>query len=78
MTRPARARINLRALQHNFSRVQQAAAQSNIMAIIKANAYGHGLVRTAQALPAAAAFGVACLDEAISLLNQTRLKRVKG
>jgi alanine racemase len=37
------------------------------MAIIKANAYGHGLVRMAQALPAADAFGVACLDEAISL-----------
>lgn len=67
MSRPARARINLQALQHNYSLVQQAAPDSHIMAIIKANAYGHGLVRTAQALPAAAAFGVACLDEAISL-----------
>jgi len=67
MTRPARACINLQALQHNFSRVQQAAPHSKIMAIIKANAYGHGLVRMAQALPAADAFGVACLDEAISL-----------
>ena len=67
MTRPVRARINLQALQHNFSRVQQAAPHSKIMAIIKANAYGHGLVRVAQALPAADAFGVACLDEAISL-----------
>jgi alanine racemase len=67
MTRPVRARINLRALQHNFSRVQQAAPNSKIMAIIKANAYGHGLVRIAQALPAAAAFGVACLEEAIAL-----------
>jgi alanine racemase len=67
MTRPARARINLQALQHNFSRVQQAAPHSKIMAIIKANAYGHGLVRVAQALPDADAFGVACVDEAISL-----------
>jgi alanine racemase len=67
MTRPARARIDLRALQHNFSRVQRAAPDSQVMAIIKANAYGHGLVRVAQALPQAAAFGVACLDEAISL-----------
>ena len=67
MTRPARARINLHALQHNFSRVRQAAPHSHIMAIVKANAYGHGLVRVAQALPAADAFGVACLDEAISL-----------
>ena len=67
MTRPARAHINLQALQHNFSRVQQAAPRSKVMAIIKANAYGHGLVRIAQALPGADAFGVACVDEAISL-----------
>jgi alanine racemase len=67
MTRPARAHINLQALQHNFSRVQQAAPHSRIMAIIKANAYGHGMVRVAQSLPDADAFGVACIDEAISL-----------
>jgi alanine racemase len=67
MTRPARAHINLQALQHNFSRVQQAAPHSRIMAIIKANAYGHGMVRVAQSLPDADAFGVACVDEAISL-----------
>ena len=67
MSRPARARINLQALQHNFSLVQQAAPDSRIMAIIKANAYGHGLISIAQSLPAAAAFGVSCLDEAIAL-----------
>ena len=67
MSRPVRARINQQALQHNFSLVQQAAPDSQIMAIIKANAYGHGLVNIAQSLPAAAAFGVSCLDEAIAL-----------
>jgi len=67
MTRPARAHINLQALQHNFSCVQQAAPNSKTMAIIKANAYGHGMIRVAQALSDADAFGVACLDEAISL-----------
>jgi alanine racemase len=67
MTRPARAHINLQALQHNFSRVQQAVPHSKIMAIIKANAYGHGMIGVAQSLPDADAFGVACLDEAISL-----------
>lgn len=67
MSRPARARINLQALQHNFSSVQQSAPDSRIMAIVKANAYGHGLIRTAQSLPEAAAFGVSCLDEAIAL-----------
>jgi len=67
MTRPARARIDLQALQHNFSRVRQSAPRSKIMAIIKANAYGHGLVSSARALPDADAFGVATLDEAIEL-----------
>jgi alanine racemase len=67
MTRPAQARINLRALQHNFSHVKQAAPGRQVMAIIKANAYGHGLISVAQALPDADAFGVACMEEAISL-----------
>lgn len=67
MTRPARAQINLANLQHNFSRVTQAAPNSRVMAIIKANAYGHGLVQVAQALTAADAFGVVGLDEAIGL-----------
>jgi alanine racemase len=67
MSRPARARINLQALQHNFSLVQHVVPDSQVMAIVKANAYGHGLISIAQALPAAAAFGVSCLDEAIAL-----------
>jgi alanine racemase len=67
MTRPARARIDLAALQHNFQCVQQAAPGSRVMAIVKANGYGHGLVDVARALPEADAFGVVTLDEAISL-----------
>jgi alanine racemase len=67
MTRPARARINLQALRHNFTRVRQAAPGSRTMAIIKANAYGHGTVEVARSLPEADAFGVACMEEAIAL-----------
>jgi alanine racemase len=67
MTRPARACINLPALQHNFNRVNQSAPASQVMAIIKANAYGHGLTRIARSLPRADAFGVACVSEAITL-----------
>jgi alanine racemase len=67
MTRPTRARIDLRNLQHNFSRVQDSAPGSRVIAVIKANAYGHGLVRVAQALDAADAFGVVGLEEAITL-----------
>jgi alanine racemase len=67
MTRPTRAHIDLRNIQHNFNRVQELAPASRIMAVIKANAYGHGLVRIAQALNPADAFGVVGLEEAITL-----------
>ena len=67
MTRATRAVINLSALRHNLSIAKRHAPDSRIMAIIKANGYGHGSVAVAQALHQADAFGVACLDEAINL-----------
>ena len=67
MTRATRAVINLSALRHNLSISRRHAPDSRIMAIIKANGYGHGSVAVAQALHQADAFGVACLDEAINL-----------
>ena len=67
MTRPARVVIDHSALQHNLSRVRQLAPAARVMAVIKADAYGHGLVRTAMTLTQADAFGVACLDEAEEL-----------
>ena len=67
MTRPVRARINLQALTHNLSRARRAAPDSRIMAVIKANAYGHGAVPVARALSAADAFAVASLEEAMQL-----------
>jgi len=59
--------INLSALAHNFNIIQQIAPQSKILAMIKANAYGHGLTKIAKNLPDADGFGVACLDEAAAL-----------
>lgn len=67
MTRPARVVIDLNALRHNLSRVRQLAPASRIMAVVKADAYGHGLVRVASSLAAADAFGVACMEEAQEL-----------
>lgn len=71
MTRAAEARIDLAALRHNLARVREAAPGSRVMAIIKANGYGHGMVRVARALTnvdcGADAFGVARIDEAIAL-----------
>lgn len=67
MTRPVAAHINLAALRHNFQRVRQSAPHSRVLAVIKANGYGHGLARVAQALDEADAFAVARLDEALAL-----------
>jgi len=61
------AHINLTALAHNFARVRKAAPDSKIMAVIKANAYGHGMIQVAKALAEADAFSVARLQEAVQL-----------
>ena len=67
MTRPTRVIIDLEALRHNLSRVRSYAPDSKIMAVVKADAYGHGLTRVARALANADGFGVACLEEARQL-----------
>ncbi len=67
MTRPAKVIIDLAALRHNFSRIREIAPGRKVMAIVKADAYGHGIVRVAQTLSAADSFGVACLEEAEQL-----------
>jgi alanine racemase len=67
MTRATRAVIDLHALQHNLKRVRQLAPSSRVMAVIKANGYGHGLQRVARSLASADAFGVACMEEAVAL-----------
>lgn len=67
MTRPARVVIDIAALHHNLSRIRNAAPTSKVMAIVKADAYGHGIERVAQALSSVDAFGVACLEEAEQL-----------
>ena len=67
MTSIVEAHINLNALQHNLVRVRQAAPNSKVLAVIKANAYGHGLLQVADGLNQADAFAVARLPEAIQL-----------
>ncbi len=67
MTRAARALINLSSLRHNLSVAKKHTPEARQLAIIKANGYGHGIEEVAQALSAADAFGVACLEEALCL-----------
>ncbi len=67
MTRPARALINTAALKHNLQRAQQLHPTSKIMAVVKANGYGHGITAVSHALSDADGFGVASVDEALVL-----------
>ncbi len=62
--RATTATIHLDALRHNLSRVRALAPRSKVMAVVKADGYGHGLERVARALHAAHAFGVATLTDA--------------
>ena len=63
-----RALIDLAALRHNLRRVREAAPGRRIMAIIKADAYGHGLIRIARALASGVdSLGVARQEEAVRL-----------
>lgn len=67
--RPAWAAIDLQALQHNTQVIRKLAGNRRILGILKANAYGHGLTRIAQALADIDAIGVARVDEALQLRN---------
>jgi alanine racemase len=62
-----RAQVSAAALRGNLARVREVAPGKRVMAIIKANAYGHGLVATARCLEGADAFGVARMEEAVAL-----------
>lgn len=67
MPRPIRATISAAALAHNLSVARARAGDARIWAVIKANAYGHGLERAARALAAADGFAVLDFEEAARL-----------
>jgi len=65
--RPARARIDLHAFAHNYQLARRLGGQ-RALAVIKADAYGHGAIACARALEGVAdGFGVACIEEALEL-----------
>jgi len=67
MSRPLKAIIHPAALVHNLGMARRCAPGSKVMAVIKANAYGHGLLRAARALQDADGFAVLELDAAVRL-----------
>ncbi|MBS3952358.1 MAG: alanine racemase [Methylomicrobium sp.] len=81
MTPTAYAVINLDAVEHNLMKVHQFAPHAKIMAVIKANAYGHGMLRIAQALKPVDGFAVARVHEGIRLRQagiQQRIAVLEG
>lgn len=68
MARPAQASLDLSALRHNVSHARTLAPHSKMMAVVKANAYGHGAAIIAAAIEEKVdALAVACIEEAMEL-----------
>lgn len=68
MSRPARALVDAGALRHNLEQVRRCAPRARIMAVVKADGYGHGLSWVAQTLNSSVdAFGVSSMEEGVQL-----------
>lgn len=76
MNPAAVAVVRAAALRHNLQRVRELAPGCRLLAVIKANAYGHGLVAVARILDAADGFAVARLEEAIQLRDAGISKKI--
>ena len=72
--RPTKAVVKLSALRHNLARVRQYAPQAKVLAIVKADAYGHGLLRLLPGLTDADGLGVLRINEAL-LLREAGYRR---
>ncbi len=70
--RPTKAEISLKNLKFNYLNIKKKVKKSSVMAVVKADAYGHGMLRVVEALESLgekkpAYYGVALLEEAIEL-----------
>ena len=70
--RPTRIVIDLDVLTENYRAIQSAVGQRKVMAVLKANAYGHGLIEIGRHFESLGVpyFSVAYLEEAIELRKQ--------
>lgn len=72
----ATALINSQALRHNLQVVREQAPTAKVVAVVKANAYGHGLLAVAKTLKEADAYAVARVEEALTLRSGGIVKPV--
>ena len=74
MSRPIHATVSVSALWHNYAVAKRAAPRSRVFAVVKANAYGHGIDRVTRALDRADGFATVELEGAVA----TRERGFKG
>lgn len=76
MSRTTVATIHLDALRANLARIRALSAGAKVMAVVKADGYGHGLERVARALADADAFGVAAIADGQRLRAAGHVQRI--
>jgi alanine racemase len=76
VTRPLYAQLNLAAIRANLEQVRKRAPKTQVLAVVKANAYGHGLVRVLPALADADGLALLELDAAIALRGSHYTRRI--
>lgn len=67
MSRALKLNIDPSAIKHNLNHIKRLVPSQKILAMVKADAYGHRLSNVLESLKQADGFGVACLEEAIAL-----------
>ena len=70
------AEIDLDALEHNYNEIKKLAKGKDILAVVKANAYGHGLLRAARAFEEADGLALIDLCDAQKVREQGWTKRI--
>ena len=76
MARPLVAQINLSALESNLAKAREKAPRTQVLAVVKANAYGHGLERVLPALEDADGLALVELDAAVELRDAHYTRRI--
>ncbi len=76
MARPIYAQVSLPALRGNVARARELAPDTELLAVVKANAYGHGLMRVLPALSEADGLALVELDAAIALRAEHYVRRI--
>ena len=76
MSRPLVAQVNLSALRANVAKARQRAVGAQLLAVVKGNAYGHGLKRVLPALSEADGLALVELDAAVALRERHYARRI--